>query len=65
MDILKTYFPYSFKDKKDITALIVDIIIYVVLGLIAGLVFGLLAKIPVIGILFDIVSYIIYLKCVI
>lgn len=65
MDMLKTYFPYSFKAKNDITALVVDIIIYVVIGLVAGLVLGLLSKIPLIGILFSIVNYVIYLYLVV
>ena len=52
MDMLKKFFPFSFKVKeKDVTSLIVSIIIYVVVMVISGVVMGLLSLIPVINLL--------------
>ena len=45
MDMLKKYFPLSFREKKDIVALVINIIIYLVVGVIAGFVIGLLVAI--------------------
>ena len=50
MDILKKFFPYSF-GVKDLTDMIVKIIVYVVVGAVAGVLIGLLAKLPIIGII--------------
>ena len=36
MDMLKKYFPYSFKEKKDVAALVINIIIHIVVGAIVG-----------------------------
>ena len=46
MDSLKKIFPLSFKYTKDITSLIIGIIIYVVVGAIGGLLIGL---VPLVG----------------
>ena len=51
MDMLKKFFPFSFKEKNDVTALVINVIIYVVVGAVVGLRIGLLAKIPLDGIL--------------
>ena len=45
MEILKKFFPYSFKAKKDVAALIVNIIVYLVAELIAGAIIGLVSTI--------------------
>ena len=56
MDTLKKIFPFSFKEKKDVEALIVNIIIQVVVGIIAGALIAILAKIPIVGIIIGIVG---------
>ena len=56
MDTLKKIFPYSFKEKKDIAALIINILIYLVVGIIAGAVIGIFAKIPLIGIVISLIG---------
>ena len=49
MDLLKKIFPLSFKYAKDVTALIVGIIIYLVVGAVGGLVIWLASGIPFVG----------------
>ena len=56
MELLKKIFPYSFGAKKDLAALIINIIVYVVVGAIAGAVIGLLASIPIVGWIIGIVG---------
>ena len=55
MEALKKYFPRSFKC-KELSTLIVNLIIFIVADAICGLVIGLLGKLPIIGILFGIVG---------
>lgn len=54
MDILKKFFPFAFAEKKDVAALVINIIIHVVAAFVIGVVLGLLAIIPIIGILISI-----------
>lgn len=49
MDTLKKFFPFSFGEKKDVAALVINIVIYVVVGFVAGLLIALLSHIPVLG----------------
>ena len=58
MDMLKKFFPLSFKvaETKD---LVVSIVIYAIIDVVCGLIIGLLAKIPLIGILFSLVGSVI------
>ena len=56
MDLLKKLFPVSFAEKKDVGSLIVSVIIQVVAGIITAFVFGLLGRVPLIGILFDLLG---------
>ena len=55
MDILKSLFPWSFKNKtmKD---LIISILIYMAINIVGGLVFGLLSAIPLIGFVFSLLG---------
>lgn len=48
MDLLKKYFPYSF-GVKDLTDLIIKIIVYVVAGVIVATIAGLIGQIPLVG----------------
>lgn len=55
MDILKSLFPWSFKNKtmKD---LIVSILIYMAVNIVGGFVFALLSGIPLIGFVFSLLG---------
>lgn len=55
MDILKSLFPWSFKNKtmKD---LIVSILIYMAINIVGGILFGLLSAIPLIGFVFSLLG---------
>ncbi len=52
MDLLKKLFPLSFREKKDVGALIINILIHVVADVIAGLIIGLLSNIAIVGAIF-------------
>ncbi len=56
MEMLKKFFPYSFKEKKDVAALVINIIVYIVAGFVIGVAAGLLGLIPFIGVLVNIVA---------
>ncbi len=56
METLKKIFPFSFTAKKDLVALIINILIYIALDVVIGFVIGLLANIPLIGIIFGLVG---------
>lgn len=56
MDTLKKLFPLAFKAKKDIGALIVNILIHIVADIVAGLLVGLLSGLPLIGWAFGLVG---------
>lgn len=55
MDMLKKYFPLSFK-AKDLQGTIINCIICLVAGFVVSFVCDLLAKIPLIGFVFNLVS---------
>ena len=65
MDSLKKIFPYSFKAKKGLGDLIINILIYIVVGAIAGFLIGILKGIPVIGLLAGLVCGLIDLYVVV
>lgn len=50
METLKKYFPYAFAAKKDVAALVINILIHIVVGAVIGFVFSLLSFIPILGI---------------
>lgn len=56
METLRKIFPYSFQPKKDLGALIVNILLHVVAGIVIGFVLGLCLLIPVINILAGLAS---------
>jgi len=64
MDMLKTFFPFAFKS-TDNNSLVVSLIIHVIIGVVCGAIIGLLAKIPVIGILFTIIGAVVGLYALI
>lgn len=55
MEALKKFFPHAFK-ANDVKALIISLVIYVLIDVVCGFVIGLLAKIPLIGIIFSILG---------
>ena len=55
MDMLKKIFPLSFK-ATELKPFIITLVIYIVADIICGAVIGLLAKIPVLGIIFGLLG---------
>lgn len=56
MENLKKAFPMSFKEKNDVGALVINILIHLVIGVIATTLLGFLAGIPIVGIVFTLLS---------
>lgn len=63
MDTLKKLFPLSFKYTDSVANLIIGILIYLIGDVIAGAVIGLLAKLPLIGIVFGLIGSLVGLYC--
>lgn len=61
MEMLKKIFPYAFAQKKDVAALVINILVHIVVGFVIGLVIGLLDFIPVVGTLLGIVGKVVEL----
>ena len=55
MDMLKKFFPHAFK-ATELTPFIVSLVIYALIDIVRGVVIGILAKIPLIGIIFSLVG---------
>ena len=64
MDMLKKIFPDAFRS-LDVNNLIVTLLIYGIGSFLVGLVLGLLAKIPLIGMVFTLVSYLVGLYAIV
>ena len=64
MDALKKFFPHAFKSTET-EPFIISLVIYVLIDIICGLVIGFLAKIPLLGILFSIIGYVVGLYALI
>ena len=60
MDTLKKIFPQAFK-ATNVNALIISLIIYLVIGIVGGAAIGLLAGIPLIGLIFQVLGAIVSL----
>ncbi len=56
MDMLKKFFPISFKYADTVANLVIGILIYVVGGAIAGAIIGWLSAIPLVGFVFSLVG---------
>ena len=66
MDKIKPFFPFSFNVKaKDVTSLVVSVIVYIVAMLASGLVNLLLGWIPVLGFLLGVIGWVLGIYCVI
>jgi len=59
---LKNIFPYS-AQVKDISTLIITLIVYAVITIIAGILLALLGKLWLIGWAFDLVAWLIRIYC--
>ena len=55
MDALKKFFPHAFT-ATELKAFIISLVIYVLIDIVCGVVIGLLAKIPILGILFSLIG---------
>ncbi len=59
MKMLKPFFPLAFADKKDLIALVINILFHIVADAVAGLVIGILGALPLIGWAFTLVGSVI------
>ena len=64
MDMLKKFFPFSFK-VGNLSELIIRIVIYLVASIVIGFVLGLLGGIPLIGKIGKLISDLIGLYCLV
>lgn len=55
MDFLKKFFPIAFK-AREVKDLIISLIIFILIDIVCGIVIGLLAKLPIIGIIFTLLG---------
>lgn len=55
MDMLKKFFPLSFK-VEEVKSFVISLVVYVLIDLVCGFVISLLAKIPIIGIIFSLIG---------
>ena len=56
MEMLKKYFPLAFAAKKEVVALVINILIHIVADTVAGIAIGLLSGIPLVGALISILG---------
>lgn len=56
METLKKYFPFAFKEKNDLSALIINIIILLVVGIVVGALIGILKISPIINIIIGLIG---------
>lgn len=62
MDLLKKIWPTPFKIKeKDVQSFLVQLIIFIVVCAVVGILIGVLAKIPLVGVIFSIVGAVVEL----
>ena len=59
MKMLKPFFPLAFGEKKEIVALVIDILIHIIVDVLAGLAIGILGDLPLIGWAFALIGGII------
>ena len=55
MDAIKKYFPAAFK-ATELKSFIIALIVFVLIDVVCGFVIGLLAKLPIIGIIFSLLG---------
>ena len=64
MDMLKKFFPFSFKS-KEVKDLVINIVIYLVASIVGGWLLGLLGGIPLLGVIFDLIGSLFGLYCLV
>lgn len=64
MDMLKKFFPFSFKS-KDVKDLVINIVVYLLASILVGWVLGLLSGIPILGVLFSLIGSLFGLYCLV
>lgn len=55
MDIIKKIWLFSFREKKDVAALVITVILHVVAGVVLGFAIGLLGALPFAGTIISLV----------
>ncbi len=55
MDMLEKFFPHAFK-VTEVQSFIITLIIYVLIDIVCGFVIGLLAKLPIVGVIFSLLG---------
>ncbi len=56
MDLLRKFFPFAFANKKDLAALIINVLIQLVITVVIGFVITIAAKIPVVNLVTGLVG---------
>ncbi len=64
MDMLKKFFPNAFK-ATELKSFVMALVVYVLVDIVCGFVIGLLAKIPLLGIIFSILGSVVGLYALI
>ena len=64
MDMLKKFFPHAFK-ATNLTAFIITLIVYILIDVVCGFVIGLLSAIPLLGIIFRIIGWVVDVYCLV
>ena len=65
MDMLKKIFPFSNVKEKDVKALVISIVIYIVASAVINFVLSLIGKLPLVGIVTDIVGWAVGVYCLV
>lgn len=55
MELLKKYFPFAFK-ATEVQPFIISLVVYALIDVVCGVIIGLLAKLPIIGIIFSLLG---------
>ena len=63
MDMLKKLFPLSFKYVDSVSNLVIGILVYLIAGFLIGALIRILAKIPVLGLIFGIAGGLVDIYC--
>ena len=56
MEVLKRYFPFSFKEKSDLRGLLINVLLYLAAAAIIGVFIGIFSGVPVINWIFGIIG---------
>ena len=64
MDMIKKVFPHAFK-ATELKSFIIVLVIYLLIDIVCGFVIGLLAKLPILGIIFSLLGSVVGLYALI